>query len=74
MFHFFHYLLNEKHPRLQLHFAIGNTEICINFIDASNINIAIRSCSSSSVKIKILFIIKCKKCNTDSDDSDILKF
>ena len=63
--------LNEK--QLQLHFVIGSTAICINFIDASNIETATRSSSCSNVNNKMLFIITCRKCSTESADSDILK-
>ena len=63
--------LNEK--QLQLHFVIGNTEICISFIDASSIDTATRSSSCSNVNNKMLFIITCKKCSTESADSVILK-
>ena len=63
--------LNEK--QLQLHFEIGSTAICINFMDASNMDIAMRSSSWSNVNNKMLFIITCRKCSTESADSDILK-
>ena len=63
--------LNEK--QLQLHFEIGSTAICINFIDASSIDTATRSSSWSNVNNKMLFIITCRKCSTESADNDILK-
>jgi len=63
--------LNEK--QLQLHFVIGSTAICINFIDASSIETATRSSSWSNVNNKMLFIMTCRKCRTESADNDILK-